>query len=253
MAARGLVPHTREERRRVIERLVKPICAHFGDNLEALAVQASVARGDDGPYSDLELCAFVREMPPGRRGVGIIHGGLLIELIWTTREAWLDMVARAPGQDWHLAGSDVLQPVVNAEYIAALRAEAGQVSRAAARDLARGHWHDVQESTAKVLKAAAAGESEALSLIYPDMVRHMLISLAFLNARPFTTFARMIDEARGFDMKPIEFESLVGALRSGYGDTGFIHDLALAVFEDLEGLLAMAGVDPYKPDLDLFG
>ena len=236
----------------MLERLVRPICAHFGDNLEALAVQASVARGDDGPYSDLELCAFVKEMPEGKRGVGIIHGGMLVELIWTTREAWIDMVARAPGPEWWLAGSDVLKPIINAEYIHAVRAEAGKASRAACRDLARRHWHDVQESTGKVLKAAGAGEREALSLIYPDMARHMLTSLAFLNARPFTTFARMIDEARTFDIKPIGFESLIGVLRSGYEDCAFIHDLTLAVFEDLEGLLLMAGVDPYKPELDLF-
>ena len=250
--ARGLRPHTHEDRRRVLEKVATQARAQFGDNLVALAATGSFARGDDGPYSDLEATAFLTEMPPGKRGVGRMVDGLLIELIWTTRQAWLDMVCTAPGVEWHLAGSDILQPVVNPEFIAGVKAEAKRVRRDVCLGLVERHWHDVQESTSKVLKAAAAGDAEALSLIYPDMVRHVLVSLAFLNARPFTTFARFIAEARGFDLLPDSFEPMVGALRGDYADKAAIHALALAIFDDMERLLDLTEVKPYSETLKLF-
>lgn len=250
--ARGLRPHTHEDRRRVLERVASQARAHFGDNLIALASTGSFARGDDGAYSDLEATAFLTEMPPGKRGVGRIVDGLLIELIWTTRQAWLDMVCASPGEEWHLAGSDVLQPVINPEFIAGLKAEARRVRRDTCLTLAHNHWHDVQESTAKVLKASACGDAEALSLVFPDMARHVLISLAFLNARPFTTFARFISEARTFDLLPPSFEPMAAALRSDYSDTAGIHALALALFDDMEGLLDLTEVRPYQEALKLF-
>ena len=78
----------------MLERVASQARAHFGDNLIALASTGSFARGDDGAYSDLEATAFLTEMPPGKRGVGRIVDGLLIELIWTTRQAWLDMTLK---------------------------------------------------------------------------------------------------------------------------------------------------------------
>lgn len=250
--ARGLRPHTHEDRRRVLEKVASQARAQFGDNLVALAATGSFARGDDGPYSDLEATAFLTEMPSGKRGVGRIVDGLLVELIWTTRQAWLDMVCASPGEEWHLAGSDILQPVINPEFIASLKAEGRRVRRDTCLGLAERHWHEVQESTAKVLKAAGAGDAEALSLVYPDMARHVLISLAFINARPFTTFARFIAEARGFDLLPPSFEPMVAALRGDYAETAAIHALALAIFDDMEGLLDLTEVRPYADALKLF-
>lgn len=236
----------------MIERLIGPIKARFGDNLIALAATASFARGDDGPYSDLELTAFVHNVPEGPHGVGRIHDGLLVELIWMTRDGWLDMVCRRPGLEWHLAGSDLLQPIINPEFIAALVKEAARPRRADCLGLAKRHWHEVQESTSKVLKASAAGDAEALALVYWDMVRHVLISLSFLNARPFTTFARMIPEARRFDILPTRFEAMLAPLVHGFTDPAALHDQALGLFDEMEGLLELVGVDPYAADLRLF-
>jgi kanamycin nucleotidyltransferase len=250
--ARGLKPHSHEDRRRVIERLIRPITAHFGDNLIALAATASFARGDDGPYSDLELTAFLQTVPEGPKGIGRIYDGLLVELIWTTRDGWLDMVCRRPGVEWYLAGSDVLQPIINPEFVAALVKEAARPRRGDCLGLVKSHWHEVHESTSKVLKASAAGDAEALALVYWDMVRHVLISLSFLNARPFTTFARMIAEARGFDILPERFEAMLSSLVHGFTDPAAAHDLALGLFEEMEGLISLAGVDPYAADLSLF-
>ena len=85
---KGLKKHSHQDRERVIRELVPLIKKKFGDNLIALAADASYARGEDFDYSDLELFAFVKEMPEGKdmEGMSRIRDGMLIELIWTTRE-----------------------------------------------------------------------------------------------------------------------------------------------------------------------
>ena len=84
---RTIRPWTRVDRRHLAEELAPRLVDWFGDRLLALAVEASVARGDDGPHSDLELVAIVRDGPRG--GAGVIHRGMLVELEWTTEAEWL--------------------------------------------------------------------------------------------------------------------------------------------------------------------
>jgi hypothetical protein len=55
------------------------------------AASASFARGEDSDYSDLELIAFVERMPVEvqRGGMGRIRAGMLVEMVWMTRAAYL--------------------------------------------------------------------------------------------------------------------------------------------------------------------
>jgi hypothetical protein len=61
----------------------------YGDNLIALAVQASCARGEDTDYSDLELIAFLDTMPGKKplEGLARIRDGMLIEVVCMTRKS----------------------------------------------------------------------------------------------------------------------------------------------------------------------
>ena len=63
----------------------------FGENLIALAACGSYARNEDCDYSDLELVAFVKKMPRGKKvgGFAKLYDGMLIELTWSTRETYL--------------------------------------------------------------------------------------------------------------------------------------------------------------------
>ncbi|HSM26321.1 MAG TPA: hypothetical protein VK856_15770 [Anaerolineaceae bacterium] len=62
----GIRAHTREERLLMVDQLVEFWKKKFADNLLGIAVSASVARGEDQDYSDLELDVFLREKPAKR-------------------------------------------------------------------------------------------------------------------------------------------------------------------------------------------
>jgi hypothetical protein len=237
---RTIRPHTREERLALVEALVPRIHGWFGDRLVALATCASVARGDDRAYSDLELLAIVTDGPPGGRGV--LHDGMLIELEWMTET---DYVARAcdVGEEWYLAGAGALAPVLDEALIERLSARVPDDLEGRCRRRARSQWFEVQEATAKVLNAVDAGNRDAVGLVAWDMLRHMLIALAFLNAAPYLTFASMITQARSLPLRPAALADLLDLMvAGGFGGLDRLRELVVTVVEQLEKIYDEQGV-----------
>jgi len=236
----------------VLEEFVPLVRRKFGENLVALAATASYARGEDSDYSDLELTAFVKAMPEGRRwgGVSKIRDGLLIELIWTTREIYLADTREVTG-NWYLAGSDTLLPVINDEFIDELNGYAVENLREKCLTRAAKHWHEVQEATAKVLNAALAGNRDGVPLLVGDMLRHMLIVASFLNQTPYVTFSRFISQARDFEIKPAGLDVLFDTVVQGtYQDLRALEKNVVSVFSQFESIFAELGIELYDADLD---
>jgi hypothetical protein len=250
---KGIKRYAHSDRQRIIEEMIPLIQQKFGDNLLALAATASYARNEDTDYSDLELTAFVREMPEGERrgGMGKIRDGLLVELIWMTRETYLEDT-REVTYNWYIAGSDTLLPIINKAFIDDLNNY--QVKNLAEKCLAQAihRWHDVQESTAKVLNAVRAGHREGIPLLLFDMLLHMLIVLSFLNQTPYITFARFITQARSFNVKPESFEALLDIVVQGqYQELQRLQEIVVAVFSQFETIFEGLGIELYDQDVDL--
>lgn len=249
---RGLQKHSHEDRKRIIEELIPQIQKKFGDNLIALAATSSYARNEDFDYSDLELTAFVKTMPDGVRwdGIGKIISGLLIELVWMTKETYLAGV-KDVSKDWYLAGSDRLFPLINKEFIDELiNYQTENLQEKCLAQAAR-QWHEVQESTAKVLNAISAGNREGLPLLFFDMLRNMLISLSFLNQTPYVTFARFVTQAKNFEIKPADFEQLIAvAVDGNYQDLQFLQATVIAVFTQFEGIFDDFNINLYDTGFD---
>lgn len=55
-----------EIRRAMAERFVATLLHHWGDNLVSAVLFGSVARGEAGPTSDIDLLIVARELPKGR-------------------------------------------------------------------------------------------------------------------------------------------------------------------------------------------
>jgi len=64
---RGIKKYTHKEREKILHEMIPLIKRKFGKNLLAVAARGSFARNTDQPYSDLELFAFLKEMPRGQK------------------------------------------------------------------------------------------------------------------------------------------------------------------------------------------
>ncbi|MCZ6677120.1 MAG: hypothetical protein O7E52_07695 [Candidatus Poribacteria bacterium] len=249
---KGIRKYSHRDRQRIIEEMVPLVQKKFGDNLLALAAQASYARNEDSAYSDLELIAFVRRMETDRKwgGMGKIRNGLLVELVWTTKEAYLKEVKEVT-EDWYITGSDVLLPIINETFISELNAY--QIEHLAEKCLnnAAQRWHEVQESTAKVLNAIVQHNREGTPLLVFDMFLQMLITLSFLNQTPYATFAQFIAQAKQFKRKPAGFNQLTDVIVKGdYDDLSELRGMVSETFSGFEKLFEALGYDLYDDNID---
>ncbi len=249
---KGIKAHTHEDRTRVIEEMIPLVRKRFGDNLLGLAAQGSYARGEDGPYSDLELIAFLKKKPKGEMvsGMAKIRDGMLVELLWTTREKYLQRTIDVT-DEWYLAGSDVLLPIINKEYICnigtyqAKRVKENCLKHAAER------FYELQESTTKLLNAIEDDNLENIGLVAFDMFMHMLVVLSFINQTPYVTFSRFVTQAKQFPMKPDGFDKFAAIMIEGdYRDLSRLEEAATTVFDGLEQLMDDLDVELYYDNID---
>jgi len=249
---KGLKKHSHQDRKKVIQELVPLIKKKFGDNLVALAADASYARGEDFDYSDLELFAFVKKMPEGKslEGMSRIRDGMLIELVWTTRETYLAKVKEVTAE-WYIAGSDMLLPIINEEFIAELNTYTVENLKEKCLKEAVRFWPKVQESTAKVLNAVTRENRDGLPLLLFYLLEHMLAELSFLNQTPYITMVKFIPQARSFPVKPARFDEFLDLIVSGgYTDLLLLKELSEEVFGGFEDIFDELGVEIYHTSID---
>ncbi|MCX7846237.1 MAG: hypothetical protein N2312_06455 [Dictyoglomaceae bacterium] len=245
---KGIRKYTHIERENIIRELVPLIKARFGDNLIALAVSGSFARNEDYYYSDIELIAFLKEMPKDKEGNGIskIYDGLLIDLTWTTKENYIKNI-KDVSEDWHLSGSDYLYPIINEEFINELNNYKVDNLKEKCLNRAMKQWKDVQESTSKVLNSILQKNYEGIPLLVYDMLLNMLIVLSLLNQTSYTTFSKVIKEAKTFLIKPKSFIELLDFFTEGkYKDLNKLEDIILRTFSEFEEIFENLGCKLYE-------
>jgi hypothetical protein len=249
---KGIKKHTHEDRGKVIRELVPLIKKKFGDDLIALAVCCSYARNDDLDYSDLELIAFVKTMPDSKQqgGLAKIVDGMLIELVWMTRETYLNTVLDV-NEYWHYSGSNTLLPILNDGFINELSTYRPPNLKRKCMDHAVGYFSELQEAVAKVLNAINRGNCENMPVLFPDMINQILRVLSFLNQEPFVTASQMISQVQGFRIKPKSLGNLLDiAVKGGYQDLVALREISIAVFEELEKIFEELGLSLYDEDID---
>jgi predicted nucleotidyltransferase len=250
----GLRPHTHAHRQAVIEQLIPLWQEKFGDNLLAIAACASYARGVDVSYSDLELGVYLKEaLPEGEdRCLQRIVDGMLIEAIYYTPEQYIREVTEV-GRDWYAAASDIMVGVYNPDFIEDLVRQVRAVQYLAEAYLhqAARFRYELQEGFGKVLNAVEQNNVEAINMLLSDAVLFLMRTLATLNQRPLTTFARFIPETRAMPIKPERTDELLDLLVQGsYQNLPYVEEVVLAVFASLEQIFAQRGIQLFDDPLD---
>ena len=249
---KGIKKHTHSDRAKIIKKIAPLIVKKFGDNFIALAGCCSFARNEDVDYSDLELVAFVKSMPEGKPqgGMAKIYEGMLIELMWMTREAYLKDT-RDVTEHWHYSGSDRLIAIINDDFIAEVNGYQPPDIEQQCLDRAVGCFSEVQEAVSKVLNAVNQKNHEGIPILFFYMVLEMLKVLSFLNQEPYVTASRMFAQAKKFDMKPASFDRLLYMAEEGrYSDLSSLRRLTVDVFEEFESIFEKLGIELYDDNFD---
>ena len=243
----GIRPHSHTDRARVLRELVPAFRREHGDNLLAVAVQASYARGDDAAYSDLEIAVFLRTATPEHPlgWTSTIRDGLLIEIWYTTREDYLAKIKNVT-DEWYIAGSDVIEPLLNAPFLEELRSTEIPDLREKCRQRAARLWPGFQEDVTKTLNAIDAANRQGLPMVLFYLLKDTLALAAFLNARPYTTLGKYIEQARALPVRPDGLDMFLDIMVAGeYRDLAGLRAVVVAMFEGFERCFAEEGIRLY--------
>lgn len=253
LVVQGLRPHTHGHRRRIVDELVDMHRSQLGDNLLGLATQGSYARGSDGVYSDIELVAFLLEVPGSTKWADCvqIHEGMLVDIIWTTPDEYIARVKEVTPQ-WYIAGSDHLGALINEPLIDSVNGYEVRDRRAKCLNQALRHWPVAQEATGKLLNALQRDDAANVGRLLFTMLDDVLIELAFINEQPYASTSTALVEAQTLAKRPrgfAEFTSL--AFDGTYTDVGRTARAVQIVFAGLEELLLNEGLQLYENALVL--
>jgi len=222
----------------VLKQTVVPtLRRELGRNLIAVAADGSYARYEDTDYSDLELMVFVKDKSKLPRGFSKVCDGMLIEGLFITENDYYEMILE-PNEQWYLAGSDILLPILNKAFIQKLKKYRVMNKNKKCAALARGSMHEVQEAFGKLFSTIDARNRENLFVILFDVVHAVLKLLAFVNQKPYTSSKRFISEARTFTKKPQGFDEFLELVTTtNYSNWRLLEKYAIKLYRGIEDLI----------------
>ena len=246
---KGIKKYTHKEREKVLFEMVPLIKQKFGKNLLAIAARGSFARKTEGPYSDLELFAFLKEMPRGQKKLSYakmhkIRNGLSVELIWITEKTYLNEVKEVTSS-WFGVGSEKLLAVYNKPFVDKLSKYKVKEVKKKTTDQAFTLWPSIFFTSSKVLEIANKKDHKKIALALYHMFENMLNLLAFTNQTPYTSSSKKILESKKFKIKPKDFPKLTVLIINGnFRKYSEIKKLVSSVVEDIKNYFKKAGYEP---------
>jgi len=249
---KGLKQHTHKDRDSIIRIMIPLIQKKFKDNLVALAACCSFARNQDVEYSDLELTAFVKDMPENKpkSGLAKIYDGMLIELAWMTRETYIKTTLDVQ-EYWPYSGSDTLIPLINDDFIRELNAYRATDLKQKCLDQAVRCFTEYYEASCKVLNAVVKENREGIPVVFSDMISQILRLLSFLNCEPYLTASKMFTQARNFAVRPNSLDGLLDiAVAGNYGDLNILQNAVTTIYTEFEKLFEELQLPLYDDNLD---
>jgi len=229
----------RARRRRLAEELAAKI-ARSRKDVVAVVLFGSVARGDDGPDSDVEMAALVRR--GGREAQRFVLGGVLFNVYWlsaaASRHHMLDPDGDAAKHGF-LEGTPLYDPH---GWFVHLKRDVENLPTSYYRRSAEDALHHMYEYVCKARNARRRGDDA--NVVYATRVVGYFarVLAALLNGRHYASENTMTDEWGGFADLPKGFRRHVMPLIGGSASVRVRYDCAMVLWRLCRAWAARRGV-----------
>lgn len=214
---KGPRPHTHSQRLQLADEIAGQVRRHYGERVLAIGLYGSLARGTDGPYSDIEMHCVLQGVSidtshewsagPWKAEVDVYDG-----------ETVLAMAAEVEG-DWPLThGAFVyVRPVYDpAGFFARLRQAAlehgDEVFDQAMGELIVG---ELYEFIGKIRNAWDGGNTAALPAWTVDLARHGAFLIGLANRHLYSSSSYLLAESLTLAGRPGGYDRLCELVMSG--------------------------------------
>lgn len=204
---------THEERIKIAHRLSERIVGKYGEDVLAVYVTSSTAKGWDKLHSDLELTAVLRD------GVEVeaksyIYKGILVEISYP-RESELLKQAQKVTFNWPLEAHEYRSRVVLFERNGWTEKLESVVQQQEEADFKRPLHLAMTvfiEGRDKLRNAYLAGNERNIRLFASWVAQYAASLVLFLNLRYMSSTSRFLEEALACPKQPRDFQNLVDIL-----------------------------------------
>ncbi len=240
----GPQPFSHEERLARAHAIAERFRQKFGADVLSIGLYGSLARGADGPFSDIEMMCVVR-------GEGIDHdyewseGGWKAEVNLYSPDTLLAFAAELD-EFWPLSHSALvnMQPLYDpAGFLETLKAPVFDHSADDfAEQITATIVGELYEFIGKIRNATVSGHTSHLSVWAVEMAQFTALVIGLANRHLYTTSANMLPESLQLPERPAGCESLYELVISGrLNDPARIAHAADALWEGLEAWAAAHG------------
>lgn len=243
---------THEERLEIAREVAQAVLRKYGERVSAIAVYGSVAKGEDGEHSDLDM--WVATSEPCEDVRFFVYRGIAVSINWDTEEGRIRLAGRVTPQ-WPLDADEVRT------YLALFeRGDFPDRLRQAAADLrdedfassirvlmARGF-----ETVSKLRNAWKAGDSYRILVQGRVLVLASAMILGLLNRRYYAGGRGLYEAAKQMPRQPRDYSRLLD-LAGGFVtvDIGVVYEAALELWANLCELIGAEGVEWEAGELPL--
>jgi kanamycin nucleotidyltransferase len=241
----GPKPMDRSRRLDLARQIAAQIHGHYRDNVLAIGVYGSLARGTDGPYSDIEMHCVVRGS-----GVDVCHewsaGAWKAEVDVYSEDVVLEWASELD-VDWpvtHGACTNVWALYDPTGFFSRLRdatlSHPDEVLQRVIRDVIVG---EIYERIGKIRNARAANEDACLPYLAVELAKCGACLLGLAHRHLYTTSTHMFEESLTLPGRPDGYDRLCRMVMAGdLADAARIADAADAFWSGVERWAGERGI-----------
>ena len=207
----------REEKWAMVRKIRDKWLEGYTQEVLAIGVYGSMARGTDGPFSDIEMWAVMRN------GVAIsghefVLGAFKVEIDVITRKAFFEM-AETIDDGWAIKAGTFIDvvPLHDPDHIfAAVKRMAMELPNARVHDVMREFmiW-EPYETMGKLRNSLRMGNEAYVALGAKDLTWQAAKLIGLANRQYYTTRARTLAESLKMPSRPDGYRELAEVIMSG--------------------------------------
>lgn len=237
----GPIARTKAHRRALVEQIDDRLHTVYADDVRAIGLLGSTARGDDGPYSDVEMiCVVVGAMVDRRYEWS--PGPWKAEVNVRSRDV-LDQKAQTVDVDWPMThGKYVdMQPRYDPEHLfdharELATSQPEDAFRRAIQDSVVGEQYELM---GKQRNAYQEGNPASIPTTAIELAKHAACMVALAHRKTFHSATSVFPEALGLAHRPEGFDALCSLVMQGrLSNTERVIDVCESYWSKLDDWLA---------------
>ena len=234
---------THEERLQIARELAQKILDKHGENVTAIAIYGSTAKGEDGPYSDLDIWVATRQPIDDTRFFA--YRGLPISINWDTEEGRIKSAGHVTSF-WPMEADEFRSYVVlfeRGDFIKRLHEAATDLKEEDFATSAQVRMARTLESMNKVRQAWERGDSYTLLAQGRVLAWNVAMTLGVLNRRYYPSGRGFYQASKEMPLQPKDYPRLLD-LAGGFTtvEPDEIYRAGMELWDNLAQLVTELGI-----------